>query len=87
MDSSDQLCLSRDELMALHERFREVKHAVNNTLAVIMALAELAKRSSQHYEKLADTVLKRCPDIVTLQQDFQKELGKKLKASEPGVVG
>ena len=66
--------ITREELAALHEKFREVKHSINNSLAVVMALSELAERNPAHYEKLTKTVLTRCPDIVSQLQDFQKAL-------------
>lgn len=62
------------ELTALHERFREVKHSVNNSLAVVMALAELAQRNPAHYEKLTKAVATRGPEIVQLLQGFQGEI-------------
>jgi hypothetical protein len=66
------------ELVALHERFREVKHSVNNAIAVMMALSELAQRNPTHYEKLAQAVLTRCPEIVSQLQSFQQELLSKI---------
>ena len=48
--------MTREELESIHEKFREVKHDINNTLAVIMALSELAQRNPAHYEKLAKAV-------------------------------
>jgi two-component sensor histidine kinase len=71
--------MSREELQALHEKYREIKHDINNTLAVIMALSELAQRNPAHYEKLAKAVLTRGPDVVQKLQDFQTALGAKLK--------
>ena len=67
------------EILALHERFREIKHSVNNTIAVMMALSELAQRNPTHYEKLTQAVLSRCPEIVSQLQGFQQELLSKLK--------
>ena len=71
--------MTREELAAIHEKYREVKHDINNTLAVIMALSELAQRNPAHYEKLAKAVLTRGPDVVQKLQDFQNILGAKLK--------
>ena len=71
--------MSREELQAIHEKYREVKHDINNTLAVIMALSELAQRNPAHYEKLAKAVLTRGPDVVQKLQEFQAVLGAKLK--------
>jgi len=62
------------EILALHERFREIKHSVNNTIAVFMALSELAQRNPIHYEKLTQAVLTRCPEIVSQMQSFQQQL-------------
>jgi hypothetical protein len=66
------------EILALHERFREIKHSVNNTIAVMMALSELAQRNPTHYEKLTQAVLTRCPEIVSQLQSFQQELLSKV---------
>ena len=76
MDTKPELN-NRDDFVSLNEKFREVKHSINNSLAVIMALSELAQRNSQHYEKLSKTVLSRCPDIVAQLQDFSRALGGK----------
>ena len=75
--------MSREELQALHDQFREIKHNVNNTLAVIMALSELAQRNPAHYEKLAKAVLSRGPDVVQALQEFQTNLVAKLKEGVP----
>lgn len=74
--------LNREELQALHDYFREIKHNINNTLAVIMALSELAQRNPAHYEKLAKAVLQRGPEVVQSLQDFQMKLASKLKEGE-----
>jgi len=71
------------EILALHERFREIKHSVNNTIAVMMALSELAQRNPTHYEKLTQAVLTRCPEIVSQLQGFQQEL---LSKANPDAV-
>jgi two-component sensor histidine kinase len=81
-DASFQM--TRDELQELHNQFREIKHGINNTLAVIMALSELSQRNPAHYEKLAKAVLSRGPEVVQQLQDFQTALGAKLR--EGGVA-
>ena len=75
--------MSRDELQAMHEKFREIKHSINNTLAVIMALSELGQRNPAHLEKLAKAVLQRGPEVVQQLQDFQSMMMTKLKATAP----
>ena len=82
--------IDREELESLHDKFREIKHSINNTLAVIMALSELAQRNPAHYEKLAKAVLQRGPDVVQQLQDFQVALnamakGEALPPSSPAV--
>ena len=74
--------MSREDLQELYDMFREIKHGINNTLAVVMALSELAQRNPAHYEKLAKAVLQRGPEVVQQLQDFQAKLGLKLKDSE-----
>ena len=76
--------MTREELQAIHDKFRELKHDINNTLAVVMALSELAQRNPTHYEKLAKTVLSRGPNVVQMLMDFQNILDAKLKGQPPG---
>ena len=78
MDPSEPL-LTRSELEALHATFREMKHGINNTFAVIMALSELGQRNPAHLEKLAKAVLQRSPEVVSQLTKFGEQLGAKLK--------
>ena len=78
--------MTREELQALHEKFREIKHSINNTLAVVMALSELGQRNPAHYEKLAKAVLQRGPDVVQQLQDFQNALTAKLKSAPAAQI-
>ena len=71
--------LTRAELEALHATFREMKHGINNTFAVIMALSELGQRNPAHLEKLAKAVLQRSPEVVSQLTSFGEQLGAKLK--------
>ena len=70
--------MTREELEALVLKFREVKHSINNHIAVMMALSELSQQNNQHVEKLIKATLARCPEIVNLLQTFQKEMGAKI---------
>jgi predicted component of type VI protein secretion system len=78
--------MAREDLQALYDHFRELKHNINNTLAVVMALSELGQRNPAHFEKLAKAVLQRGPEVVQQLQDFQNALSSKLKSSEPAVT-
>ena len=70
--------MTREDMNALVLNFREVKHSINNHIAVIMALSELSQQNPQHTEKLIKATLARSPEIVGLLQTFQKALGAKL---------
>jgi len=70
--------MTREDLDALVAKFREVKHSINNHIAVIMALSELSQQNPAHTEKLIKAALARSPEIVNLLQVFQKELSAKL---------
>lgn len=71
--------MTREDLQELLEKFRLLKHGINNTLAVVMALSELAQRNPAHFEKLANAVLERGPLMVQDLQDFQNALNAKLR--------
>lgn len=79
-----QIVISREDLIDLHEKFRDTKHSINNSLAVIMALSELAQRNPAHFEKLANAVLTRSPDIVNQLQDFQAVLTQLIQPGDAG---
>lgn len=70
MNQDSEHIPSRTELLDLHRKFREVKHDVNNSLAVIMALSEMTQRRPEHAEKLCRTVLNKAPLIVQELQQF-----------------
>ena len=74
---------NHEELAALHERFREIKHGICNSMAVVMALSELGQSNQAHYEKLGKTVLTRGPEMIRQLQDFSNELGAMVKAAAP----
>ncbi len=80
--SDTEFHITREEFQAIYDKYREVKHDINNTLAVVMALSELAQRNPAHYEKLAKAVLQRGPDVVQAMQDFQTMLSAKLKGDD-----
>ncbi len=73
--------MTRAEFEVLHEHYRKLKHDINNTLAVVMALSELGQRNPAHFEKLAKAVLTRGPEVVEQMQDFQNAMAAKLKSS------
>ena len=78
MDPNEPL-LNRSELEALNATFREMKHGINNTFAVIMALSELGQRNPAHLERLAKAVLQRSPEVVNQLTAFGEQLAAKLK--------
>ena len=59
--------------MAIHEKFRAVKHSACNALAVIMALSEMAQRNPAYMEKLTATVLSKSPQMVAELREFDDE--------------
>ena len=75
--SNAPVCFSEEEWMEFRVKFSEMKHSLNNALAVFMALAELAQRNPDNYEKLAQSVCKRTPEIANMVQDFSAFLDTK----------
>ena len=69
--------LSPEELAKLQKKFSEIKHSINNALAVMMALSEMSQRRPDYAEKLATTVLSKTPQIVTSLQEFTQALNEK----------
>ena len=79
--------ISLEELVRLQKKFSEIKHSINNALAVMMALSEMSQRRPDYAEKLASTVLSKAPQIVSSLQEFTQALhektGTKPTATEP----
>ena len=69
--------VSLEEIAELQKKFSEIKHAINNALAVMMALSEMSQRRPDYSEKLATTVLAKAPQIVTSLQEFTQALNQK----------
>jgi hypothetical protein len=78
--------LSPEELAQLQKKFSEIKHSINNALAVMMALSEMSQRRPDYAEKLATTVLSKAPQIVTSLQEFTQVLNEKAGV-KPAVAG
>ncbi|HUK81499.1 MAG TPA: hypothetical protein VLZ12_02600 [Verrucomicrobiae bacterium] len=52
------------QLEALHQNLRTVRHAINNNVAVIMAMAELSQRNPGQCQKLSQICLEKAPQIA-----------------------
>jgi hypothetical protein len=78
--------LSPEELAQLQKKFSEIKHSINNALAVMMALSEMSQRRPDYAEKLATTVLSKAPQIVSGLQEITQVLNEKAGA-KPAVAG
>ncbi|MEP6603727.1 MAG: hypothetical protein ABJB69_07265 [Spartobacteria bacterium] len=72
--------VSPKELALLQRKFSEIKHSINNALAVMMALSEMSQRRPDYSEKLASTVLTKAPQIVSSLQEFTQALNAKADA-------
>jgi hypothetical protein len=75
--------LSAEEVSQLQKKFSEIKHSINNALAVMMALSEMSQRRPDYAEKLASTVLSKAPQIVTSLQEFTQALNEKAGSTPP----
>ncbi len=52
------------QMEALYQNLRTVRHAVNNNVAVIMAMAELTQRNPAQCQKLTQLCLDKAPQIA-----------------------
>jgi len=77
--------ISHEELKQLQTKYSEIKHSVNNALAVMMALSEMSQRRPDYAEKLASTVLTKAPQIVSSLQEFTEALNEKAGPKAEGL--
>ena len=83
--SDEPHTISQEELVVLQKKFSEIKHSINNALAVIMALSEMSQRRPDYAEKLASTVLTKAPQIVSSLQEFTQALNEKAGPKPEGL--
>src|SRR2546423_4037948 len=79
--------LTSEDFAELQKKFSEIKHSINNALAVMMALSEMSQRRPDYAEKLASTVLSKAPQIVSGLQEFTQALNDKFGPRPEGIVG
>ena len=84
--SEPALNISQEEFAQLQRRFSEIKHSINNALAVMMALSEMSQRRPDYSEKLATTVLSKAPQIVSSLQEFTNALNDKAGVKPPATA-
>ena len=77
--------LTKEDFAELQKKFSEIKHSINNALAVMMALSEMSQRRPDYSEKLASTVLTKAPQIVSNLQEFTQALADKFGPRVEGV--
>ncbi len=59
-----QLQQTREQMEALYQNLRTIRHAINNNVAVIMAMAELTQRNPAQCQKLTQLCLDKAPQIA-----------------------
>jgi hypothetical protein len=83
--SEPERTISMEEIAVLQKKFSEIKHSINNALAVMMALSEMSQRRPDYSEKLASTVLTKAPQIVSSLQEFTQALSEKAGPKPEGM--
>ena len=79
--------VTAEDVIQLQKKFSEIKHSINNALAVMMALSEMSQRRPDYAEKLATTVLTKAPQIVSSLQEFTQALNEKAGPKPEGIPG
>ncbi|MCS7049684.1 MAG: hypothetical protein N3A53_05710 [Verrucomicrobiae bacterium] len=57
---------------SLYQNLRTVRHAINNHVAVIMAMAELSQRNPAQSQKLCQLCLEKAPQIAAAIASFSE---------------
>jgi len=75
--SNAPVIFTHAEWLAMRSAYSELKHSMNNALAVFSALSELAQRNPDNYIKLTKSIATRTPELVALMQEFTQVLDSK----------
>ena len=62
--NENQLEQLQKQVDTLYQNLRTVRHAINNNVAVIMAMAELTQRNPAQCQKLSQLCLEKAPAIA-----------------------
>ncbi len=68
----NQMAQYQKQLQSVHQNLRTVRHAINNHVAVIMAMAELSQRNPAQGPKLSQLCLEKAPQIATAIGGFSE---------------
>ena len=60
----------RKQVETLYQNLRTVRHAINNNVAVIMAMAELSQRNPAQSQRLSQICLEKAPQIAAAVGGF-----------------
>jgi hypothetical protein len=66
--------LTAEEIQVIYQHLRMLRHAVNNHVAVIMAMAELSQRHPGQGEKFCQMCLEKGPQIVNALRRFSDSM-------------
>jgi hypothetical protein len=72
----------REQLMMLYQNLRNVRHSINNHVAVIMAMAEWSQRHPEQSEKLTRMCIEKSPQIVMAMRGFSDLFEGALKRNQ-----
>ncbi len=71
--------LTEEQIMALHQKLREMRHDVNGQLTNIIACAELIRLRPESTEERLKTLLQQPHKIAQLLDGFSREFEKNLR--------
>jgi hypothetical protein len=77
--ADNQMEQAHRQLESLHQNLRTVRHAINNNVAVLMAMAELSQRNPAQSAKLAQLCLEKAPQISAAIGGFSELLDGALR--------
>lgn len=81
-DSERQLDQLYRQLDSLNQNLRTVRHAINNHVAVLMAMAELSQRNPAQCQKLSQLCLEKAPQIASAIGGFKELFDSVLNLQE-----
>lgn len=70
--SADMTAGMLAQWQTLYQNLRTVRHAINNHVAVIMAMAELSQRNPAQSQKLCQLCLEKAPQIAAAIASFSE---------------
>ncbi|HEV2327794.1 MAG TPA: histidine kinase dimerization/phospho-acceptor domain-containing protein [Verrucomicrobiae bacterium] len=80
---TEPLTLSAEQIAELNRNLSDLRHDINNNVALILSAIEMMRRRPETFEKMLDSMARQPQRITETVAQFSKALETALKITRP----